>query len=91
MNREGAKLIKFFKQFEIDKDYGFMCIDSLLKCDNEIVRIDAASYCFALNYRINDAEKILEEISENEDFGIWGLNAEMTLKVWKEQGYLKIY
>lgn len=90
-NKEGAKLLKCFKQFEVDKDYGFNCIDSLLLCENEIVRTDAATYCLALNYRVEDAEKILQEIASDKSNGIFGFNAEMTLKVWKEQGYLKIY
>jgi len=40
---------------------------------------------------VEDAEKILQEIASDKSNGILGFNAEMTLKVWKEQGYLKIY
>lgn len=37
------------------------------------------------------AEALLEEISGNSQYGIYQLNAEMTLKVWRETGELRIY
>ncbi|MCQ2978165.1 MAG: hypothetical protein MJ232_09160 [archaeon] len=90
-NREAKKLIKYFKIFEVEKEYGFICINKLLESNNVVVKTKAAAYCLALNYNIDNAVAILENIVKNEDNGIFGFNAKMTLKVWRENGYLKIY
>ena len=87
-NREGAKLQKIFKEFEKDPDLADECIPELLKSSNVVVRTEAAAYCLALRRDIKLAEKILKNIASDPDNKIFQLNAEMTLKVWKEQGYL---
>ena len=58
---------------------------------NVVVKTKAAAYCLALNERTALAEQVLEEIANEPSNGILGFNAEMTLKVWKKQGFLKIY
>lgn len=63
----------------------------MFNSENVVVRTDAAVYCLALNENIDEAEKVLSEISNNKEYGIFRLNAEMTLEVWKKQGYLHIY
>ena len=50
-----------------------------------------AAFCLALGENINEAEKILYEISNEKENGIFAFNAKMTLKVWKEEGCLKLY
>lgn len=61
-----------------------------LRKDNDAnVKIVACAHSLALGLDIAEAESILDNLSQNEDIGISGLEAEMTLKVWKEQGYLK--
>ena len=89
-NREGARLVKIFKEFEKDPDLADECIPELLKSPNVAVRIKAASYCLALRRNIKLAEKILKNIASDPNNKIFRLNAEMILKVWKEQGYLNI-
>ena len=90
-NRENAKLRKIFREFEKNTDLADECISELLKSSNIVVRSEAAAYCLALKRDIKLAEKILNDIASDPNSGIWGFNAEMTLKVWKEQGYLKMY
>lgn len=90
-NKEGAKLVRIFKKFEEDETFAMECIGELLKSDNIVVRTEAAAYCLALNRNIAEAEKLLQAISEDPGNGIFGFNAKMTLKVWREQGFLKIY
>lgn len=90
-NREGKRLIKFFKIFENEIEFGQKCIDKLFESNNVVIRSKAAAYCLALNYKVSYAEAVLQEIAKNPDNKIFGFNAEMTLKVWKERGYLKIY
>lgn len=55
------------------------------------MRTEAAAYCLALKENVDVAIKILTEISEDGTNGIFGFNAEMTLKVWNDRGYLKMY
>ncbi len=90
-NREGKHLINIFKLFENDLDYGYQCIERLLESNNVVVKTEAASYCLALNYNVEYALSVLRDISNDPNNGIFGFNAGMILKVWKKNGYLKIY
>ena len=90
-NREGKRLTKIYKLFELNNVFGYQCIDRLINSNNVVIRTKAAAYCLSLNYNIDYAVSVLQEIAENPDNGIFGFNAEMTLKVWKRNGYLKIY
>ena len=90
-DREGAKLLKLFKMFEKNPDFAMECIDELLKSENVVVRSKGAAYCLALKRNIETGERILEEISRNPSNRIYRLNAEMTLKVWREKGELQLY
>lgn len=90
-NKEGAKLVRIFKRLEKDETLAMDCIGELLKSKNVVVRAKAAAYCLALNKNIDIAEKVLQNIMDDPANGIFGFNAKMTLKVWREQGYLRIY
>lgn len=90
-NKEGSRLTKIFKLFEKDVNFGHECIDQLLNSKNVAIKSKAAAYCLALNYRVAYAESVLQEIADNPDNKIFSFNAKMTLHVWKQNGYLKIY
>lgn len=90
-NAEGRKIIKVFKQLEKDLQFAEECLVELLKNDHVVVKIEAAAQCLALNIKIDDAISVLESVALEEENGIFGFNAQMTLKVWRDQGYLKIY
>ena len=53
------------------------------------VKEAACAHSLALGLDIAEAETILAALARDETIGITALNAEMTLKVWKKQGYLK--
>jgi hypothetical protein len=90
-NREGRKLLKIYRMFEQNPEFAKECIEELLDSENVVVRIEAASYCLALQQDVKIAERILEEISSDHNYGIFRFNAEMTLKVWREKGELQMY
>ena len=90
-NKEGKRLTKLYKLFELNNEFGYQCIDKLIKSNNLVIKTEAAAYCLSMNYNIDYAVSVLQEIADNPDNGIFGFNAEMTLKVWKINGYLKIY
>lgn len=90
-NKEGSRLINLYKLFEKDRAFGYQCIDKLLESHNVVVKTKAAAYCLALEYKTEYAISVLQEISSDPQNGIFGFNAEMTMKTWRKNGYLKIY
>ena len=90
-NKEGKRLIKLFKMFEVDTDFGYKCIMKLFESDNVVILTEAASYCLALNYNTEYAVSVLEKIANDSESGIFGFNAEMIIKEWKKNGFLKLY
>ena len=90
-NREGKRLTQIYKLFELNNEFGYQCIDRLIRSNNVVIKTKAAAYCLSMNYNIDYAVSVLQEIADNPDNGIFGFNAEMTLKVWRKNGYLKIY
>lgn len=91
INKEMKKLLKIYKLFEEDEDYAHKCIDTLLEKEDIILKSLIATYCLSLNYKVEDALNFLEKIASDPQNGVYKFEAEMTLKVWKEQGYLKMY
>lgn len=90
-NREGRRLLKIFKYFEINREFASDCIKDMLNSENVVVRTKAAAYCLALNENVDVAIEVLSEISSKKENGIFGFNAKMTLEVWEKQGCLRIY
>ena len=90
-NREGAKIIKIFKILENNLDLAKQTLPKLYSDENVVTRMEAAAQCISLNIEVEEAIKVLESVSNDEENGIFGFNAKMTLKVWHDQGYLKIY
>ena len=90
-NKEGAKLIKIFKYFEKNTEFAMECIKEMLHNESVVISNYAAAYCLALNENVDDAVNVLTTNSEKKEWGIFRLEAEMTLNVWKSQGYLCLY
>lgn len=90
-NKENKKLIKIFKYFETNLEFAKECIDEMYNSSNIVVISDAAAYSLALKLDIDRAIDTLNEISKNDNYGIYSFNAEMTLKVWNKDKELKIY
>jgi len=60
----------------------------LLSDINHHVRGWAAAHSLSLGLHVAQAENTLTDISLMIDIGIARLDAEMTLKVWREKGFL---
>ncbi|WAM32025.1 HEAT repeat domain-containing protein [Caldicellulosiruptor naganoensis] len=90
-NKQYSRLTKIYKILEKDKDLREKVLRELLKDENIYVSSWAAAHCLGLNIYVDEAVKLLEEIAKRKDIGILRLDAEMTLKVWREEGQLKFY
>jgi hypothetical protein len=89
-NKEGKKIINLFKILEKDNALAIEVLASLLENESVKVRICAAAHCLALEIFEEQAVDVLDKISKL-NMRILSLEAEMTLKVWREQGSLKVY
>ncbi len=90
-NREGKKLNKLFKKIAEDKELAKEIYYELFESKNPELLITVAAECLILEINEEKAIEILNNIMNNpEKYKIFSLNAEMTLKVWKE-GKLKMY
>jgi hypothetical protein len=90
-NKEYKKIIKVFKIIELDLALAEESLPCLFDNENVVTRAKAASHCIALNLKVEDAKKVLQDIADDECNGIFGFNAKMTLQVLHEQGFLKVY
>lgn len=90
-NKEQPKLVRIFKYFEENREFAMECLKELLTKGSVVVTNKAAAWCLALNENVDEAERILLSNSKKEEAGIFQLAAEMTLKVWKSNGYLLVY
>lgn len=90
-NKEQPKLIKIFKYFENNREFATECLKVLLQNESVVVSNRAAGWFLALNENVDESVKVLLENSEKKEAGVFRLEAEMTLRVWKSQGYLCVY
>ena len=90
-NKEGKIITQIFKYLEKNLDLAADTLPLLFDNENVVTRTKAAAHCLALKIHIDKAEKILKDAANDEQNGIFGFNAQMTLKVWHEQGFLKVY
>lgn len=90
-NKEQPQLIKIFKCFEKNTELAMECLKVLMNSESVVVSTKSAAWCLALNENVDEAVKVLFENSKKKEAGIFRLEAEMTLNVWKSQGYLCMY
>lgn len=90
-NKEGEKIKKIFKGFKQNAEFSEECINILMHSSNVVTRIEIAAYCLSTGVKIECAKKVLSEISDDRDSGVFGFNASMTLKVWEKNNGLKIF
>ena len=89
-NKEGKQIIKLFKLLEKNYDLAKEVLQPLLEHESIKVKICASAHCLSLKIFEKNAEEILENILKLK-IKIFSFEAEMILKVWREQGYLKMY
>jgi hypothetical protein len=96
-SKEGVKkhnkamkiLATLFHQLENDKKVAEVLFEQLMAFDDERVKAVAAAHSLGLNINLNKAQKTLKDIIKSSSEPLSRLNAEMTLQVWMEQGFLK--
>ncbi len=90
-NKAYDKLKKLYDKLQEQENEALAekVLTTFLKSNDIRVRAWAAAHCLGLNKHIEEAENALDEISKMKDVGIERHDAEMTLKVWREKGYLK--
>jgi hypothetical protein len=89
-NRTYHRLQKLFDSVRQNSDIVRKLMSSVLKSQDVRVRVWAAAHCLSLKINIEEAEKTLAEVSNNNKYKLLSFTAEKTLEVWKEQGYLKL-
>ena len=90
-NKAGASIQSMFAYLETDIPQAVRVLGTLLKNEDVVVRTKAAAHCLSLDILQQPAVEVLESVAENTDFGVFSLNASMTLQVYKKQGFLKVY
>ena len=84
---DGLSII--YHELEADKEYAQELYLYLMGHDDDRVKATAAAHSLGLNINVPIAKKTLIKIMRNSSKPLARFNAEMTLQVWKEQGFLK--
>lgn len=87
INKQYNKLTRIYRRMEKDKALGKEMTAKLLNHSSDFVRAWAAAHALGLEVNVDKAVEVLEHIAKTK--GLVRLDAEMTLQVWREQGYLK--
>jgi hypothetical protein len=88
-NRAMNELSKLYYQLNDDKVMAEEILITLLDFEDERIKATAAAHCLGLSINLAKAEKTLKNISQKSKEPLARFSAEMILKTWKEQGYLK--
>ena len=89
VNKQYRFLKKIYKIAEKNPKSALNFYQRLMNSDDASVKGWACVHSLALHINIEIAEEILLEQSNDKSLGILRLDAEMTLKQWRERGYLK--
>lgn len=87
-NKQYTVLKNIYKALQKDTQLQNEVLKMLLLDSNHHISAWAAAHSLGLMIHIEDANRVLEELSLRKDIGIARLDAEMTLKAWKEKGTL---
>ncbi len=83
------KITKLYQILQHDSAMADTTLAILIHSNNLSIQSFAAAHCLGLKKFVEEAEKVLEDISHNRDYGILAFNAKMVLETWRKQGYLK--
>lgn len=81
------KLGELFYKIKNDPDKTFLM--ELLQVDDKRVASLVAAHCLGLGVYIPEAKKVLSTLAKDKTNPILAFEAQATLDVWKQQGYLK--
>jgi hypothetical protein len=82
-NREAKKLLRLFAIVKDDLTLAEEVYSRLLLHDCVTTRVWAASDCLRLGIFVQEAVRVLEEISKRDDLGMISFDADMALRVWR--------
>lgn len=85
-NKAMDKLGKLFHELKSVEDKSFAL--KLMQDTNKQVALTVAAHCLGWGDYINEAKRTLRKIAKSKDEPLLAFEAEMTLKVYCEQGYL---
>ena len=86
-NAAMRQLGKLFYRIENEQDKSFLL--ELLLNDNERTRALVAAHCLGWGIYVSEAKKVLSDLAKSKSNCILAFEAQATLDVWKQQGYLK--
>ena len=78
---------KLFYQIEGEPDKSFLL--ELLQNENSRTKALVAAHCLGFGVYVSEAKKVLSELAKSKVNPILAFEAQATLEVWKQQGYLK--
>jgi hypothetical protein len=84
-NKQYVNLEKIYKKFERDHSLADNLVEIFFQNVDPSVRIWAAAHALKLNIRVDEAKKVLQQASGDNNIGIFRLDAEMTLKEWEKK------
>lgn len=87
-NAAMKKLGKLFQQLKTEPQINKTFLLELLKYDNDQVSSLVAAHCLGLGVYIPEAKKVLSALAKNKANPVLAFEAQATLDVWKQQGYL---
>ena len=85
-NSAMKKLGKLFKKIKDEPDKSFLV--DLLENSDERTRLLAAAHCLGLQVYVPKAKRVLSVLSKHKENPSIAFEAQATLDVWKQQGYL---
>ncbi len=86
-NAAMKQLRRLYHQVEGESDKSFLL--ELLQCESDRTRALVAAHCLGYGIYIAEAEKVLSLLAKNKGNPILAFEAQATLDVWKQQGYLQ--
>lgn len=76
-----------FHRIEGEPDKSFLL--ELLLNENDRTKALVAAHCLGYGVYVSEAKKVLSSLAKSKVNPILAFNAQATLDVWKQQGYLK--
>lgn len=86
-NAAMKQLGKLFYQIQDELDKSFLL--ELFSNENDRTKALVAAHCLGYGVYVSEAKKVLSSLAKSKANPILAFEAQATLDVWKQQGYLK--
>lgn len=86
-NAAMKQLGKLFYHIQGEQDKSFLL--ELLSNENDRTKALVAAHCLGYGVYVSEAKKVLSSLAKSKANPIFAFEAQATLDVWKQQGYLK--